>query len=306
MLAVLIATGCKSDNKKSGEPLAEEPAAPPVVEVVTKSMEFFAPDTIPSGWNTFVYKNQSTEPHFILLDNYPEGKTIADTKKEVIPPFDAGMELIMEGRNDEAMEAFGKLPEWFSQIVFSGGTGIISAGETAISTVKLKPGYYVMECYVKMPDGKFHASMGMAKPLIVTEADSGLEAPEADVSITLSSEEGIVFPAEIPPGESIFSVTHADQIVHENFMGHDLSLVRLDEGADLEALEAWMNWATPDGLMSSTLPDGVTFMGGINDAPAGTTQYFEAVLTPGSYAFISEVPNASEKGMLKPFEVVIE
>lgn len=307
LLLLIALAACKTDpksNDTSAEAGMEE--APPVVEVVTRSMEFIAPDTIPSGWNTFVYKNNSTEPHFILLDKYPEGKTFEDTKKEVIPPFDEGMELIMEGKNDEAMEAFGTLPEWFSQIVFSGGTGLISPGETAISTVKLEPGYYLMECYVKMPDGKFHVSMGMAKPIIVTTEVSEVTPPETDVALTLSSESGIGFTGTIPPGENVFSVTYQDQIAHEHFMGHDVNLVRMEEGADLQALEAWMNWATPTGLTSSTLPEGFTFLGGTNDAPAGSTQYFEVVLTPGSYAFISEVPNASEKGMLQPFEVVVE
>jgi hypothetical protein len=77
----------------------------------------------------------------------------------------------------------------------------------------------------------------------------------------------------------------------------------LEEGADLKALEAWMNWATPTGLMSSSLPAGFTFLGGANDAPEGSTLYFEAELMPGNYILISEVPNTSEKGMLKVFKV---
>ena len=103
-----------------------EEDSPQVVSVVTKSMEFYAPDTIPSGWTTFIYENRSTEPHFILLDKYPEGVTIENTIEEVAPAFEEGMSLIMEGKMEESMEAFGKLPEWFSQVVFSGGTGLIS------------------------------------------------------------------------------------------------------------------------------------------------------------------------------------
>lgn len=78
------------------------------------------------------------------------------------------MDLINEGKVEEGFAAFGKLPAWFGDIVFSGGSGLIAPKHTAITSVKLDPGYYIMECYVKMPNGKFHTLMGMAKPIIVT------------------------------------------------------------------------------------------------------------------------------------------
>ena len=303
-LVLLLVGACKSDPKKQQEATTEETKNPrEVVRVVTKSMEFYAPDTIPSGWNTFVYENQSTEPHFILLDKYPEGKTIEDGAKEVGPAFDEGMALIMEGNVEAAMEAFGKLPEWFSEVVFLGGTGLISPNETAITTLRLQPGYYVMECYVRMPDGTFHNAMGMAKQLIVEEEDSGLSPPEPDIDIHCRTEGGISWNGQPKAGKNIFRVTYGDQVVHENFVGHDVNLARMEEGADLQALEEWINWATPTGLMSSTLQEGFTFLGGTNDAPAGSVLYFEANLEPGQYVLISEVPNSREKGLLKTFTV---
>lgn len=301
-VALSVLSGCKSDPKKeTPEPIDE--ATTGIVEVTTKSMEFYGPDTIPSGWTTFVYRNESTEPHFILLDKYPEGHTIADAEKEVGPAFDEGMALIMEGKMEEAMAAFGKLPEWFSEVVFTGGTGLVSANNTAVSTVNLPPGYYVMECYVRMPDGRFHNSMGMAKALVVAEEDSGMSPPVADIDINIWTRGGIGWNGQPKAGKTTFRVTYTDQIVHENFVGHDVNLARMEEGADLDSLEAWMNWATPKGLMSSTLPDGFTFLGGANDAPAGSILYFEADLEPGQYVLISEVPNAGEKGLLKTFTV---
>ena len=237
------------------------------------------------------------------MDKYPEGVTIENTEKELGPVFEKGMGLIMEGKMEEAIEAFGGFPEWFASVVFSGGTGLISPRETAISSVHLKPGYYLMECYVRMPDGKFHSTMGMSKELIVRDTDSGLAAPESSVDITISSEDGISYIGEITAGNTTFSVTYGDQMVHENFVGHDVNLARVEDGADLEALEAWLNWATPTGLMSSSLPEGFTFLGGANDAPEGSVHYFEAELVPGNYILFSEVPNIGSKGMLKLFAV---
>ena len=300
----LLFLSCKNSGDKR-EVQVDKTEVPELqlFKIVTNAMDFVGKDTITAGWTKIVYENRSTEPHFILLDKYPEGKSVEDTHRDIVPPFDEGMALIMEGKNEEAMEAFGKLPEWFGQIVFSGGTGLISAGKTAVSYVKMEPGYYIMECYVKMPDGKFHTSMGMTKEFYVTEGDNRSLPPGDNVQIKLSSTAGIQIEGTMSPGTNIFRVDYEDQIVHENFVGHDISLVQLDEGADLEALEKWMNWATPKGLMSASLPAGITFLGGTNDAPAGTVHYFEAELSPGNYILISEVPNSLTKGMLQPFSV---
>ena len=301
-ILLLMIASCKADKNKEGSEALTPKEEAKVIRVVTKSMEFFAPDTIPSGWNTFVYKNQSTEPHFILLDKYPEGKYIADMRAEVLPPFNEGMSLIMKNDFDMAMEAFGKLPPWFSEIIFSGGTGLISPNKTAITTVFLKPGYYIMECYVKMENGVFHSSMGMAKEFVVLNSTNENLPPTPTVNINLSGEEGIVVLGDIKKGKQIFKVNYLDQKVHENFVGHDINLVHLGNNADLKALESWMNWATPTGLMTP-IPHDVIFLGGTNDAPEGSTQYFEIDLEPGKYALISEVPNSKEKGLFQVFTV---
>jgi len=157
-----------------------------VFNVVTRSMEFQSIDTIKSGWNTIRYQNLSNETHFILLDKYPEGRTVENTIKEVAPVFEKGMDLINEGKTEEGYAEFNNLPAWFFEVVFSGGTGLIAPKHTAVSTVNLEPGYYIMECYVKMANGKFHTSMGMAKPIIVLDENSGNSPPEATINITLS------------------------------------------------------------------------------------------------------------------------
>ena len=310
MLSAIMFFNCKNEKKEPVEEtttkVEEIVKDPSIVEIETKSMEFIGPDTIPSGWITIKYNNMSTEPHFVLVDVYPEGKTIDTIKTAVLPPFDKGMELIMEGKTDEAMAAFGGLPEWFPQVVFAGGTGLVSPKLTGSTTLKLNPGKHFIECYVKMPNGQFHTSMGMLKEIWVTDEDSSVQPPDADVKISISSTEGINYEGEIRPGKQVFEVYFKDQIVHENFVGHDVNLVKLDENADLDALESWMNWANPKGLMSASLPEGVTFLGGANNAPTGVTQYFTATLTPGKYAFISEVPETRKKNMFKVFEVTID
>lgn len=302
LLILTLFVSCKTDKKEQVDYSKKEDKKGNVIEVVTNVMDFVSVDTIKAGWNTFKYINKSTEPHFILFDVYPNGKTLDTIKAVIMPPFDKGMSLIMEGDMDAAMSAFGELPEWFPQVQFVGGTGLISPSLEANVTVKLEPGLHIMECYVKMADGKFHASMGMAKEFWVLDENTGNLPPKASINISISSTEGINYDKPISKGKHIFSVYYGDQIVHEHFLGHDINLVKLEENANIEELEAWMNWATPTGLMTP-MPDGVTFLGGVNNGLAGSTHYFEANIDAGNYAFISEVPNASKKGMLKTFTI---
>ena len=106
----------------------------------------------------------------------------------------------------------------------------------------------------------------------------------------------------IQQGEHIFSVEFKDQITHENFVGHDVNLVKIKDDFDISILESWVNWSDPKGLITPA-PEGVTFLGGVNDSPAGSVGYFYANLEAGTYAFISEVPNTLKKGMLNVFTI---
>lgn len=302
ILISLVFIGCKTKSEdKIYDEVLEEPIDT-IITVVTRSMEFQMPDTIPSGWNTFHYQNLSNETHFFVLERYPDSVTIENTKNEVGPVFDEAMELINNGKAEEGFAVFQKLPEWFFSVVFSGGTGLIAPQHTAETVVHLEPGYYIMECYVKMPNGQFHASMGMTKEVIISEENSGLHPPKGTVSVSISFDGGINIPDNISAGEQMFAVTFIDQKAHEHFIGHDVNLVHLGPNADLKALEAWMNWSDPKGLITP-VPEGITFLGGVNDSPAGSVGYFKANITPGDYALIAEVPNAMEKGMLRTFTV---
>jgi len=292
---------CKSEKKES-KPEEIEMEKENVIDILTENMDFQMPDTIPSGWVTFRYKNASPQTHFALIDDYPEGKTLDTLKARVIPPFDAGMKLINEGKLEEGYAAFGKLPEWFGEVKFMGGTGLISPNTTTKTTVKLDPGYYIIECYVKMSNGVFHTSMGMVKAIIVSDTDSGNMEPKADIAIDISSTEGIVFNDSISVGNHTFSVFYKDQIVHENFLGHDINLAKLDDTANLDDLNNWMDWSNPKGLIEPA-PSGITFLGGLNNMSAREKGYFTVNLEPGRYVLIAEVPNPTSKNMLKTFTI---
>ena len=296
--------GCRENPKSEKSKLesATIDKTSGMVNILTRGMEFISKDTLNSGWNTLTYKNESAEVHFILLDLYPAGKSAVDTKNDILPPFEEGMKRIMDGDMDNAILAFGKLPEWFQKVRYMGGTGLISPENTAKSTVYLEPGLYIMECYVKMMDGSWHTSHGMYKQIIVTENKTVLRPPKATAHVNISSTKGIVLKDSVSSGKQIFQVLFEDQTVYEHFLGHDINLVRYDDSAELPNLLEWLNWMNPMGLRSPA-PKGFTFLGGMNNLPGGATGYFEADLTPGNYVLVSEVPLADQKNLLYKFSI---
>ena len=304
-LVLLVFTGffsCKNEAKSEPDPEPIPEASTQVITILTRAMEFDMADTIPSGWNTFKYDNRAAETHFFRFVKMPEGITLKNFMEEADPVFEEGMDLINAGKPEEGFAAFGKMPEWFSKVVPSGGSGLIAPKSSAMATLHLEPGLHSVECYVKMPNGKFHSTMGMVKQVFVSNENSGLKPPTATDTITFK-EDGFHFNPDIRTGKHTFMVNVESQKLHENFATTDVHLVRLDDTADLEALEAWMVWYDPKGFITP-VPNGLTFMGGYNDDDQGSVGYFTVDLKPGNYAFIAEVPNAKEKGLLKTFEVI--
>lgn len=308
---LFLITGCKDEKKDKEDATVEEKSEvgkkqadnnQRKVNIVTNSMEFKTKDKWQSGWTTIKYRNNSNETHFILFDKYPEGKGIEDAKNEVTPPFQEGMDLINQGKMEEANEAFGKLPEWFQEVEYTGGVGLVAPKSTAQSTIFLEPGTYIIECYVKMANGVFHNTQGMAKEIEVTDGDDETVAPEANYTISINTTDGIVFDESVSSGEKTFLVDFGEQKVHENFVMQDVHLVWVDQGADISKLNSWMNWADPKGLQTPS-PEGFKFLGGMQEMRSGNKGYFTAELRPGNYALISEVPDPQSKGLLKTFTV---
>ena len=303
LLLTLFACKTKEkDTKEEKTTREKKPLEFGEVLISTQSMEFFVADTLYSGWNTLIYENKSPEVHFVMMDLYPEGITIENTKAELLPPFDDGMRLIMENKMDSAMVAFGNIPKWFQQVKFLGGTGLVSPQHTVKSTVYLEPGRYIMECYVKMFNGEWHTSHGMLKEIIVTNQTTELTPPAPSAIIDISSTDGLILKDSIISGNQIFQTNFIDQKVYENFVGHDINLVRYDNTASLDSLIQWMNWMNPKGLITPA-PEGFTFLGGMNNLPAESKGFFEADLVPGNYVLISEVPAADEKNLMYTFSV---
>lgn len=279
------------------EAATETPPATHVIEVTARDYAFDAPDEIPSGWTTFRLKNEGNEHHFLLLQQLPDGKTLEEYLEEVAVPFDSVWHELKRGLGKaEAGALLGQLlPGWFASVKQMGGPGLVAPGEVAQTSVKLEPGTYVMECYVKTPDGEFHGMLGMTRALTVTGDPSGAPEPEADVAITLSNYEMAV-EGDVKTGEQTVAV-HFDE--HPEIgLGNDVHLVRLEGGADMDEVVRWMDWMNVEGLRE---PAPAAFVGGAHEMPVGHTSYFTVELTPGRYAWIAE--SSADKGMVREFTI---
>jgi hypothetical protein len=240
----LASFGCDS-NEPDG------PDGPTIVEVTANGHASFevSDSKIPSGWTTFRFTNASNAIHFVILEKMPavdgEQKTVEDSKAQVVPVFQNIMDDI-NGKDARFSEAGFELPDWYADLLFVGGPGLTSAGETSETTVQLSPGTYVVECYVKMKDGTFHSTEGMIEGLTVMDTANGAASPPSSLQVTVSSTDGITVDGAISePGEHTVEVHFTDQAAYAHFLGHDVHLARLDGSADMKALGAWMKLGGP-------------------------------------------------------------
>lgn len=290
----------------STEPTAEaEAAADPaseagLVEVTTTDYAFTAPPRVPSGWTTWRMTNEGEQTHFLLLWRVPEDRNFGDFTSQINQPFNeffARYQAGELGREEFLQELGAVLPDWFGSLERSGGPGFTAPGRTSQTTVRLEPGNYVMECYVRAPDEegvKFHNALGMLRPLVVTDEPSGASPPEADIEMTLSNYE-LAIEGEPTRGEQTVRV-HVTEEPEGGLLGHNVHLVRLAGDTTTREVAEWMDWV--DALQP---PAPAEFLGGAEQVQAGQTSYFTVSLEPGRYAWISE--GSAANGMVKEFTI---
>jgi len=256
-----------------------------VVEVTARDYAFDAPGEIPSGWTTFRMSNEGREDHFFLLSRLPVGKTIGDYGAEVGMAFMVAWDSLRTGALDRAGAGrlLGRLlPQWYASVIVTGGVGLVAPGRVAQTSLNLEPGTYVMECYMKAPDGMFHSALGMVRTLTVTGDSSGATAPAADIEIRLSNDD-IAIEGEPTAGRHTVAVRFLEQPAVG--LGNDVHLARLTEEQDPGVVVRWLDWMEADGLEP---PAPAEFLGGAQEMPAGSTTYFTVDLEPGRYAWVTE------------------
>jgi hypothetical protein len=260
-------------------------------------------DEINSGWTTFRYLNKSNETHFFILEKLPDSIGIEQYQQEFLAPFKRAYEFFMTGDIETGNKQFEDLPAWSSKMEICGGVALTSPQKISETTLFLEPGTYIMECYVRMPNGMPHIFYGMLKEFTVSKQNNGNEEPSADEEISISSENGIAFIDKLTEGDYTFSVDFKDQKIYEHMLGHDINLVKIDNEKLIDSLNNWVNLSDYSAFKTPA-PAGLTFLGGVEDLFGKKKGYFNVTLQKGQYVLISEIPNALERKMLKRFEVI--
>jgi len=313
-----------SKNENLSQEIRLNQNNPQVVEVVSRHEgdEYIfelSNDVIPSGWTTFRLINESNSTHFAYIAGVPQGAIDGAVEDEaelldywiqhVTNPFQFFMDTLIPDKelnfdNLPTKYADSFFPYWFEEALPNGGPGFVGGWRSTETTVYLKEGEYIVECYVKNADGDFHSYLNMIELLTVTGEESGAVEPAYTSEVTVSSN-GIEFDRHISAGEHTFKVTFEDQIVYDHLLGHDVHLIRMDKGTSVAEVGKWMNWMDPDGLVSSSSVSlgPATFLGGVQTMTAGSHGYFHVELEPGQYAWVSEIPDPHSNQMLEVFNV---
>jgi len=282
-ILMTVFASCKSEKKeKLTKELTEN-----IIIVIARDFTFTVDSVIPSGWSTFRMKNTGIMEHFFFLTKLPDTITFDDYVNEVSAAFGKTWNAYKDGEVDKA-GAYGilgaNLPAWYANPKLMGGIGMISGGETGITTMKLPPGNYVMECYVKASNGQFHSELGMINPIRVSNVATQMTPPETNVEVILTNE-SIEVKGNIVAGENVIAVHFNEH--PEVGLGNDIHLIKVDENTNMDDVTFWMDWLNIGGLTS---PGPAVFLGGANEMPVGYTAYLNCNLEPGDYAFVAETP----------------
>ncbi len=271
------------------------------VEAMDHAFEVDAPDELPSGWITFVLKNEMAhEVHEISFAQLPEGVTYEEYLTDymgawstLLSEFQSGI-VERSGINKRVNEL---LPDWASEVKYINNRGLVSPGRTAEKTVFLEPGKYTMGCWMKTADGIIHIVQGMHKELNITEDLANSPVPNPKSQLTLQ-EDNIVSDWVPKIGKNAFALDFNMDSKGRSFH-NNVHLIRMEENTDLDKVNNWLDWYTVGGLRS---PAPADFLGGVEVLNDGATAYFALnIKEPGNYAWIVFVSQG--QGVYKTFTV---
>ncbi len=269
-LACLLLAACAAPEESTDVATA----APQAITFTATDFAFAGPDTVTPGMTTITMVNNGGQEHHIILGKLAEGRTMAD----LMAAFQA---------NPNAEPDF---------LTWVGGAGSAMPGSSSSATQELTAGTYVLICFI--PDATDHVTphlaKGMIRELVVAGEASTAPAPTAVGDIVLTD-----FAFEVP---AITAGTHTLRVVNNGPQTHEVTLVRLNDGATMEQYMA----ALAPGATAP--PPGVP-MGGSGALSTGRTNWLTATFAPGTYLLVCFVPDVADgaphvmKGMVLPITI---
>lgn len=214
--------------------------------VIAKDFSFELPSQSPAGLTTFKLVNHGPSLHHVQLIRLDEWKTGDD----------------------------------FLAALKAGGPNPPEAGDTATAAVDIKPGNYVLVCFIPSADGVPHLMKGMTHALTVTEpTHAAAPEPTADLVVKL-----VDFDFQL--SQPLSAGRHTVRIENGGAQPHELAIIRLEPGKTPADFTAWGE--RPEGPAPGRL------FGGVSGIMPGARAFVEVDLPPGEYALICFVPEMAD------------
>jgi hypothetical protein len=270
-VACLLLAACAAPE----EPTDVAMTAPQEVTFTATDFAFAGPDTLAPGLTTIRMVNNGTQEHHIILGKLADGRTMADL-----------MAAFQANPNAE--------PEFLTWV---GGAGSAMPGASSNATQDLDAGTYVLICFVPdVTDSAMtpHLAKGMIRELVVTGERVEATAPTAVGEIVMSD-----FAFALP---TMTAGTHTFRVVNNGPQTHEVTMVRLNDGA---TMEQYMAALAP----GATAPPPGVVVGGNGALSNGRSNWFSMTLEPGNYLVLCFVPDAADgqphivKGMVTPVTI---
>ena len=203
---------------------------------------FGLPESITGGQVTLEFTNSGELPHEVAFGSIAGDHDIDDVMK--------------------ALKS-GAQPKWFKDIT---GIPIIDPGLTVSMSHELKPGRYILLCFLPVPgSGQPHVMKGMVQ-LFDAEGTSDAEAPEADLTITATDDDFDV--PEIEAG------THTIEFVNDGTKQHEFAIFSPEPGKTVKDIDKWFG----SGFKGAK---PAVFPGGLQSIKPGTSMLIEMTFESG-------------------------
>lgn len=256
LLLAAVAIACSP--REGAQPIAKAGGAPNVVTITATEYAFQMPAQVPAGPTKFVLKSAGKELHHAVIVRLDSGKTLKDV--------------------GDAMKNPGPPPSW---IHLEGGPNPPNPGGESNATLVLKPGSYVVLCFIPSPDGAPHMAKGMATSFEVTDSPQAADsAPAPDVVVRMV-EYGYTLSTPLKAG------TQTIRMVNDGHQTHEAALFKFAPGKSAPDLVAW------EAGGAKGPPPGSLY-GGTAPMDPGASADFSVTLDPGDYALVCFVPDAGD------------
>jgi hypothetical protein len=262
--AVSATAANASASSPSGTTSASGQATGQVLVIEAVEYGFKAMASVPGGQMTIQIRNLGREPHYAHLFHLNDGVT---TER-----YMSALQQDLKARDSAASDALA------TQM---GGPGTAIPGSTVAVIQDLRPGQYVIGCFVANDKGVPHAALGMVLPLMVTAPTGQATAAPAVNGVITLTDTGFDLPGAIPAGKSMY------RVVNGGTKPHELSLLGLTPGKTVADLQRYFA-APPAG------PPPLTSSAGIAGLDPGQSGIVILDLTPGAYAVLVGDPTKTE------------